>query len=65
MNKYIKHNLKHYEDKSFIRNTYEGKCGYRCVKCGEEISPATVNFYQDKYSNWQSELLCYDCQGKG
>ena len=39
---------------------YANSCGYKCIVCGREVSPATIKYFN--YDIW--EVKCYECQKK-
>ena len=61
MNKYIEYNKKLFKEKEdgMVGDSFVKRCGYKCIKCGEEVSPKTVEFFNDNIV----KVLCYTCQG--
>ena len=60
MQEYIDHNAKA-DNKRGDAGGFIAKSSYKCVKCGEYISPAVVNFFNNKGLKSDS-YLCYKCQ---
>ena len=56
----VKYNLaqkKMKENKIFVSD-YVRRCGYKCIVCGDEVSPAVVKFFEDDVTM----IKCYKCQ---
>jgi hypothetical protein len=58
MNDYIKYNLEKKSKKLAGNWPYYECCGYKCVVCGNDISPATIAYFNYDITR----VRCYSCQ---
>lgn len=59
LNAYQSYNVEHRNTRG-IGDSFTKRLGYKCTGCGEEVSPRTVQFYNDDILS----VLCYGCQEK-
>jgi len=53
-----------YNQNLFLKGTakygwnYANSCGYKCIECGSEVSPAVMKFFDYDFLR----IKCYNCQ---